>query len=554
MGDSVFRKRTVCVVGHKNPDTDSICSAIAYAYLKNQKEEGNKNYIPTRAGSISAETQFVLERFGAEVPKLLENIGTRVKDMDIRKVPGVRSDISLKHAWTLMTTQNVFTLPITTEENELKGLITTNDIAKSYMEEFGSSIVSVAKTPYRNILETLDAEMVVGDENACFDKGKVLIAAANPDIMENYIEEHDMVILGNRYESQLCAIEMNASCIIVCEGAPVSKTIQRLAEEHVCAIISTPHDTYTVARLINQSIPVKFFMKKNNILTFHLDDYTDSIKDIMAKKRYRDFPILDKCDRYVGMVSRRNLLGIKRRELILVDHNEVSQAVDNIESAEILEIIDHHRLGSLETMAPVYFRNQPVGCTATILYQIYREKHLDIPKNIAGLLCAAIISDTLMFRSPTCTALDRAAADCLADIAGIKCEEFAAEMFAAGSNLRGKSPEEIFYQDFKKFELNKANFGVGQINSMNPEELKEIKERLLPYMEKALGAHGETMLFFMLTDIIHQSTELLCYGGDNAQLVEEAFHQIPVEHSVILPGVVSRKKQLIPAFMNALQQ
>ncbi len=205
-----------------------------------------------------------------------------------------------------------------------------------------------------------------------------------------------------------------------------------------------------------------------------------------AKKRHRDFPILDKNEHYVGMVSRRNLLGIKRRQLILVDHNEKSQAVDNIESADILEIIDHHRLGSLETMAPVFFRNQPVGCTATILYQIYQERKLEIPKNIAGLLCAAIISDTLMFRSPTCTALDRAAAERLAEIAGIQCEEFATEMFAAGSDLKGRSTEEIFYQDFKKFELNKANFGVGQINSMNPEELKEMKKRLLPYMEKAL--------------------------------------------------------------------
>lgn len=545
-------KKKTYIIGHKNPDTDSICSAIAYADIKNRTEDGI--FVAKRAGQISQETQYVLDRFEMEAPGYIPNVGTKVKDMDIRRIEGVRHNISLKKAWNLMRTENVNTLPIVEEGNVLEGLITIGDIAQSYMDVYDNAILSVARTQYKNILETLDGSMVVGNEHAYFVKGKVVVAAANPDLMENYIEEDDLVILGNRYESQLCAIEMNASCIIVCEGAPVSKTICRLAEEHVCAIISTPHDTYTVARLINQSIPVKFFMKKNNILTFHLDDYTDSIKDIMAKKRYRDFPILDKYDRYVGMVSRRNLLGIKRRRLILVDHNEVSQAVDNIESAEILEIIDHHRLGSLETMAPVFFRNQPVGCTATIMYQIYQEKHLDIPKNIAGLLCAAIISDTLMFRSPTCTALDRAAADCLAEIAGIKCEEFAAEMFAAGSNLKGKSPEEIFYQDFKKFELNKANFGVGQINSMNPEELQEIKERLLPYMEKALGAHGETMLFFMLTDIIHQSTELLCYGGDNAQLVEEAFHQIPVEHSVILPGVVSRKKQLIPAFMNALQQ
>lgn len=545
-------KQRTYIIGHKNPDTDSICSAIAYADIKNRTDEGE--FVPKRAGQISQETQYVLDRFQMDPPGYVPNVGTRVKDMDIRFVPGVANSLSLKKAWNMMRTQNVNTLPIVKDENYLEGLITISDIAQSYMDVYDNAILSTARTQYKNILETLDGSMVVGNQHAYFTTGKVVIAAANPDLMENYIEENDLVILGNRYESQLCAIEMNASCIIVCEGAPVSRTIQRLAEERTCVVISTPHDTYTVARLINQSMPVKHFMRKEHLTTFSLDDYTENIRDIMTKKRYRDFPVLDKHGCYVGMVSRRNLLGIKRRRVILVDHNEVSQAVDNIQDAEILEIIDHHRLGSLETMAPVYFRNQPVGCTATILYQIYQEKELEIPANIAGLLCAAIISDTLMFRSPTCTFLDRAAADNLAKIAGIDCESFASEMFAAGSNLRGKSPEEIFYQDFKKFELNKANFGVGQINSMNPDELVEIKKRLIPYMEKNLGSHGETMLFFMLTDIIHESTELLCYGGDSKELVAEAFHLENVGNSVILPGVVSRKKQLIPAFMNALQQ
>lgn len=545
-------KKKVYIIGHKNPDTDSICSAIAYANLKNKI--GDAIYIPKRAGQISQETTYVLNCFGVEVPGYVPNVGTRVKDMDIRRIAGVNRSISLKKAWTLMKEENVNTLPITKDGNVLEGLITVSDIAQSYMDIYDNEILSTARTQYMNILETLDAAMVVGNEHAYFIKGKVVVAAANPDLMENYIAEDDLVILGNRYESQLCAIEMHASCIIVCEGSPVSKTIVRLAEEKGCAVISTPHDTYTVARLINQSMPVKHFMKKRDLLTFELDDYTDSIKDTMAKKRYRDFPVLDKHGLYTGMISRRNLLGMKRNRLILVDHNEASQAVDNIENAEILEIIDHHRLGSLETMAPVFFRNQPVGCTATIIYQIYQEHGFEIPKHIAGLLCAAILSDTLMFRSPTCTQVDRLAAENLAAIAGIDYESFAMEMFAAGSNLKSKSPEEIFYQDFKKFDLNKSSFGVGQINSMNAEELSEIKGRLIPYLEKSLGQHGETMLFFMLTNIMNESTELLYYGGDSADLVQEAFHQEPLNHSVELQGVVSRKKQLIPAFMNALQQ
>lgn len=546
-------KRTVYIVGHKNPDTDSICSAISYAYLKNHTDEEN-NYVPARAGQVSNETQYVLERFGAQVPSLLENIGTRVKDMDIRKVPGVRSNISLKEAWTLMNTQNVFTLPITNEENQLKGLITTNDIAKSYMEEYDSAIVSVARTPYRNILETLDAEMIVGDPEGYFDKGKVVIAAANPDVMENYIEEHDMVILGNRYEGQLCAIEMQAGCIVVCLGAPVSRTIQRLAKERNCTIIVTPLDTYAVARLINQSMPVDFFMRKDNLMTFRLADYTESIRDTMSKKRYRDFPILDRAGKYVGMISRRNLLGVHKRGLILVDHNEVSQAVDNVLDAEILEIIDHHRLGSLETMTPVYFRNQPVGCTGTIIYQMYQEQGVEIPPSIAGLLCSAILSDTLVFRSPTCTPMDVSAGQALAKIAGIECESYAQNMFAAGSNLSSKSDEDILYQDFKKFEFGDLNIGIGQITSMNAEELRNIKDRLLPYIGEVYRRGDMDMIFFMLTNIIQESSELLCFGKNSDELVKEAFHQEVLEGSARLPGVVSRKKQLVPSFMMAISQ
>lgn len=546
-------KRTVCVVGHKNPDTDSICSAISYAYLKNQLGT-NFNYVPVRAGQVSAETQYVLERFGVETPGLLDNIGTRVKDMDIRQVEGVRSHISLKNAWTLMTTQNVFTLPITNEENELNGLITINDIAKSYMEEYDSAIVSVARTPYHNILETLDAEMIVGDADGYYDKGKVVIAAANPDVMENYIEEHDMVILGNRYESQLCAIEMQAGCIVVCLGAPVSRTIQRLAAERNCSIIVTPLDTFEVARLINQSMPVDFFMRKDNLMTFHLTDYTDMIRETMSRKRYRDFPILDHKGKYVGMISRRNLLGVHKRGLILVDHNEVSQAVDNVLDAEIMEIIDHHRLGSIETMAPVYFRNQPVGCTSTIIYQIFSEQGIEIPQQIAGLMCSAIISDTLMFRSPTCTALDVNAARALAVIAGIECESYAQQMFAAGSDLRSKTPEEIFYQDFKKFEFGDLNIGIGQITSMNQDELDDIKSRLMPFLDKAYKGHELDMMYFMLTNIVKESTELLCYGKDSDEIVEEAFHQKAEDKCAHLHGVVSRKKQLVPGFMAAISR
>lgn len=545
------RKRPVFVIGHKNPDTDSICSALAYADLKRRLT--GEDYIAARAGNLNEETQYIVERFGITPPVFLKDVGTQVRDIEIRETPGVSENISLKKAWTLMKDLNVVTLPITDENNFLTGLINIGDITKSYMEVYDSRILSNAHTKYRNIIETLEAEMIVGDPEEYFTEGKVLIAAANPDLMESYIEPHDLVILGNRYESQLCAIEMNADCIIVCEGASVSMTIKKLAEEKNCVIISTPHDTYTVARLMNQSMPISYFMKRNGLTTFHMDDFTDQIKEVMAKKRYRDFPILGHDGSYVGMISRRNLLNSARKQVIMVDHNEKSQAVDGIENAEILEIIDHHRLRSVETISPVFFRNQPLGCTATIVYQMYQEAGIELDKQTATLLCCAIISDTLMYRSPTCTAVDKAVAEDLAKIAGINVEELAGDMFRAGSNLSSKETSEIFEQDFKTFVMNDITFGVGQVNSMNKEELVELKQRLYPYMEEQLKQSGLQMLFFMLTDIVQESTELLYVGSNAQELIRDAMGVEPSGDSFILKGVVSRKKQLIPAIMTVLQ-
>ena len=543
--------RKIIVVGHRNPDTDSICSAISYARLK-QALTGNE-HVACRAGAVNPETQYVLEKFNIPVPELIEDVRTQVKDIEIRKTKGVRSNISLKKAWSLMKELGVVTLPIT-RDNHLEGLITIGDIANSYMNVYDSAILSAACTQYVNIKETLEGIVIVGDENAYFDKGKVLVAAANPDLMESYIEEHDLVILGNRYESQLCAIEMNAGCIVVCDGAPVSMTIKKLAEEHQCTVISTPFDTFTASRLINQSMPIGYFMKTKDIISFDIEDYTDDIKDVMASKRHRDFPILDKDGHYKGMISSRNLLGMKRKQVILVDHNERAQAVAGIESAEILEIIDHHRLGNIETMGPVFFRNQPVGCTATIVYQMYKENDVEITPTIAGLLCSAIISDTLLFRSPTCTSLDEKVAKKLGKIAGINLEEQAQAMFKAGSSLAGKTAEDICFQDFKQFTVNDMVFGVGQLNSMSKEELQEVKEMLTPYLPEVLEKNGVQMVFFMLTDILDESTELLCCGAKAKEYIIDAFDLKEDSEKMILKGVVSRKKQLIPTLVSELQQ
>ena len=543
----------IFVIGHKNPDTDSICSAIAYADIKNRTSQKVK-YIPKRAGQINEETEYVLNRFGMQPPGYLSNIGTQIKDMDIRMSPEADKSMSLKNAWDLMMEKSIVSLPIRDREGQLEGLITIGDIAKTYMDTTDSYLLSRAKTQYRRIAETIAGTVVEGNEHGYFTKGKVLVGTANPEMLKAYIEPDDLIIMGDREEDHLQAIAQNVSCIIVGMGIEVSEKVIKLAHEREIAIIMSPYDTFTIARLINQSIPVRYIMKTDNLVTFNTEDFTDDIQNEMIKHRHRAFPVINKKGKCIGTISRRNFLDMHRKKVALVDHNEKDQAVDNIDKAEIVEIIDHHKLGSLETMVPISFRNQPVGCTATILYEMYGEQKLEISPSIAGLLCAAIISDTLMFRSPTCTLSDKMAAGALALIAGINSEQFATEMFKAGSNLKDKSPEEIFYQDYKKFIAeDEINFGVGQISSMDSDELAEIKERLVPFMVSECGRHGVTRVFFMLTNIIEESTELLYYGEGSEEMARIAFHMESKDGVFDLKGVVSRKKQLIPALMEAAQ-
>ena len=543
----------IFVIGHKNPDTDSICSAIAYADIKNRTSQKVK-YSPKRAGQINEETEYVLNRFGMLPPGYLSNIGTQVKDMDIRMSPDADKSMSLKNAWDLMMEKSIVSLPIRDREGQLEGLITIGDIAKTYMDTTDSYLLSRARTQYRRIAETIAGTVIEGNEHGYFTKGKVLVGTANPEMLKAYIEEDDLIIMGDREEDHLQAIAQNVSCIIVGMGIEVTEKVIKLAHEKEIVIIMSPYDTFTIARLINQSIPVRYIMKTDNLVTFSTEDFTDDIQNEMIKHRHRAFPVINKKGKCIGTISRRNFLDMHKKKVALVDHNEKDQAVDNIDKAEIVEIIDHHKLGSLETISPISFRNQPVGCTATILYEMYGEQKLEISPNIAGLLCAAIISDTLMFRSPTCTLSDKMAAGALALIAGINIEQFAREMFKAGSNLKDKSPEEIFYQDYKKFIAeDEISFGVGQISSMDSDELTEIKERLIPFMVSECGRHGVSRVFFMLTNIIEESTELLYYGEGSEEMASTAFHMEPTDGVFDLKGVVSRKKQLIPALMEAAQ-
>lgn len=564
-------KDRIFVIGHKNPDTDSICSAISYAWLQNMLSKANREgnggkkgadasegpqYVPMRAGHINQETAFVLRHFGVSEPDYLADAAPQVQDIAIKKVRGVSASISLKEAYAAMREQESVTLPVLTEEGFLQGVITINDIAESDMDVYDNRIVGKARTPVANILKTLEGKLLCGNLHAQIVKGRAVIAAAKGEAMSDFLEQDDLVLTANRESAQRCAIRKGASLLLITGGEAPSEEILKEAERSEVIVILTPHDTWTAARLLNQSMPVRRFMCTKDLVSFHLGDTAEAAQKTMTAHRFRDFPVLDASGRYRGLISRRNLLGLRKKQLILVDHNELSQAVDGADQAEILGIIDHHRLGAPETALPVYFRCQPLGCTATIIAEICRENEVEIPLVIAGLLCSAILSDTLLFRSPTCTPQDEKTARALAAIAGIRdLKAYARDMFSAGSDLLGRSAEDIFFQDFKKFTAGDIHFGVGQITSMNEEDFPDLTARLRPFMEGELEKLQMDALYFLLTGILSESSLLIACGKNAVETAEAAFGQKADESGILhLSGVVSRKKQFIPPMILRLQE
>lgn len=544
-------KDRIYVIGHKNPDTDSICSAIAYARFRSLTDEDSE-YVPCRAGIVNEETKYVLDHFGVESPQYMETLQPAIADIDLNLVEGLDKNDSIKRAWDLMTGEGARSVPVLSG-NTIEGIVSITDIAQSYMDRSDSRMLADAKTSFASIAETLNGHIVCKGEGECFEEGKVAIAASSPDLMEEFIERSDLVIVGNRFETHFTAIELGAKCLIMCQGSMPTQTIRKLAEERGCVIISTPHDTFTTARLINQSIPVSFFMTHENLVSFHMGDPLEAVEEVMKTNRFHNFPVIDEDGNYMGFISRRRLLNMKRKKVVLVDHNEITQAVDGVQRAEVLEIIDHHRLGGFETLGPVYFRNQPVGCTATIISQMYDEAGIRPDETVAGLLVAAIISDTLMFKSPTCTPLDIKTCERLAKIADIDVEKLAQGMFEAASSLQGKTPEELCYQDFKIFSNEGYDFGVSQISSLDEKEFEGLKEKIIPYLEVVMKAQDLDMMFMMMTNIADTGTELLCCGDMSEKIARKAFG-IKDDEKLILKGIVSRKKQFLPSFVEALSE
>ena len=542
-------KDIIYVTGHKNPDSDSICAAYAYSEFKNKI--GETKTVACRLGDVNQETQFILDYFDAEAPKFLNTVKLKVEDLQFDNISPISPDISLKTAWTIMRDKNIKTLPVADENNHLLGVLSVANLTYSYMEIWENRKLAKSKTTLDNIIDTLSAKVCYVNEDIKFFPGKIAVTAMQPDTMTEHIEEGDIAIVGDREEAQAALINLNVSLMIVTGGYAPSEKIISLAKEHGVTVIVTQHDSFTASRLIVQSIPVGYVMVKENIVSFTTDDLVDDIKGVMAETRFRSYPVLDQNGRVVGTVSRYHLISNHKKKVIQVDHNERGQSVDGLEDAEVVEIIDHHRFADIQTNNPIHFRNEPVGSTSTIVAKCFFENGIRPSRKAAGLLCGAIISDTLLFRSPTCTPQDKYICKKLAEIAGINIEEFAKEMFKAGTSLKGKTVEQIFNTDFKPFTIEGTKVGISQVNTMDIEGFMPLKEEMLNYMDQKAKEAGLEMVMLLLTDILNEGSEILVTGA-KPEIVEKAFKITLKDKGAFLPGVLSRKKQVVPPITNAI--
>ena len=542
----------VYVSGHRNPDTDSICSAIAYSYLLNATNKYNA--IPVRLGEINRETEYVLKRFGVEHPVLLKTVKQKVEDLNYDKVTVFSKDLTLKTAWFLLKQQNLKSAPILDEHGQLLGLLSTSNIIEGYMDQWDSEVLKKAKTPVENVIDTLEANVIYLNEALKVINGDIHIAAMSGNEAKKRIHENDVVIVGgDRSDDLEELISVKPSLIIFTGSLTSNEHVVNKCKEQGISIVSTPFNTYQTSQQIVQAIPVEYVMIKGDIKTFSTDDTLDYMKEVMSETRYRGYPVIDLNNRCVGSISRFALLKGLRKKVILVDHNERGQSIPGIEEADILEIVDHHRVADIQTVGPLMFRGEPLGSTATIVTKMFDELDVEMPSHIAGLLLGAVVSDTLLFKSPTCTPVDTKIAKKLAKIAGVDIQEFAMEMFKAGTSLVGKTVDEIFNQDFKKFSFDNLQVGVAQVNSMDIEGFLPYKKDMLDYMNKFAEDNNLEFTLLLLTDIINANSEIFV-GGPRPELVEKAFNVQLTECQGTLVGVISRKKQVVPAITAVMSE
>lgn len=545
-------REVVYITGHKNPDTDSIMSAIAYADLKNRL--GEVRAIPIRLGKLNPESRFVLDYFGVDAPKIKESMQLQVKDLDIDTGNIIDPSIAIRNAWDIFQKGEAHSLSVVDADGKIVGIASLSNITRAYMDVWDDKILGRSKTPIDNIIDVLAAHIINLPENPRSYNGKMTVFAMNEgeeNNLEDVIIEGDIVISGNRDDYYEFLIKQKVGLIILTHGAVMNEEMVNLARENNVTVLSTEYNSFMTARLLPMTIPISHVMTTDNLVYFTTEDNLDQVRDAMAKSRFRSYPVVDSSERIVGSVSRYHLISSEKKKLILVDHNERNQSIDDIEEAEIQEIIDHHRVANILTTGPVFFRAEPVGSTATIISEMYLESGIRPSKKIAGILCAAIISDTLLFRSPTTTETDKRILDRMSKIADLNPEEFADKMFRAATSLKGKSATDLVEGDVKTFNIGGEDFRVGQVMTMNPEELIPIMDELKDLMDKKIKAKNESTFVLVLTDIFNQRSELLVVG-EHFDSIREEFGEITERGTINAPGVLSRKKQVIPKLTAAI--
>ena len=541
--------KPIYVIGHRNPDTDSICSAIGYSHLK---QAMGVNAVPARCGKINNETKYALEYFKVDQPLLLTDLYPRVKDVALECKTVVRQHDTLRHLGEVMRKSELQSAPVTNSSGDLVGIVTVGDLAKRYFMELGLQSLADFRVRYRNIIQATAAKVLVsGDENELIE-GNFIIASGSAFSTVSILNKKDIVLVGDRSERTLLKfLECGISAIIVTQNSRIAPEVLEEAERRKVFVLLTPYDTYTVGRLLSQCVPIRRIMKSDPVC-FRPMDLLSDIKGVMDEHRYRSYPVVEN-GKLVGLVSSDEIMLPEREKVILVDHNERGQAIEGIEDAKIVEIIDHHRLGGVQTSEPIYIHQEPVGCTCTIVANMHWENDVEIPPSIAGLLLSAIISDTVLFKSPTCTPKDKKTAEKLAEIAGVDLKRYGLAMLRAGAGIGDKTPAEIAKNDLKEFKIGDYRIIVSQISVMDPKEILDIENNIIDFMKEECEREGFDMHLLMATDILEEATYLL-YAGSPKTLIGEAFKKDASGTHVYLPGVMSRKKQVIPPLSEAVKR
>ena len=525
----------IYVTGHRNPDTDSIVGAMAYAALRNAL--GDREYEAACLGRVSDETQTVLNRFGFAPPKLLTNIYTQVRDLDYDTPPLLSKEVTLYRGWDALR-EVEGTIPVTNEDGTLYGMLSREDVASFNMIQ---AIAGVLKgVPLFNVLSVLEGKVInEAGENVDMIAGEITIAL--PQSRENLLfnKKESIVVCGHQPDMIRRALEMNVNCLILCQ-TELPEELRQIPTE--TCIIATPLDAYRASRLLFQSAPIKRICHRENLICFHLEDRLDDVKEQVLKYRYPCYPILDNQNKVVGVLTRYHLLRPRRKRVVLVDHNEASQSVPGLDEAEILEIIDHHRLADIQTTNPIYVRNEPVGSTNTIIAGMFQDRGLMPSANMAGMMAAAILSDTVMFKSPTCTPRDKRMAERMARLANVSLDQLGREIFSTA--VDGKSAEDLLMTDYKEFHIAGHDLAVAQVTCVDASSTLERKEEFLNLMRKRAQERNFSVVILMLTDVLLDGSHLLYIGED--EIIEQAFHAAPKDNLVFLPQIMSRKKQVIP--------